>query len=153
MMDLMARLFTIAEAEELLPAIERRVHELQSVRQDLESAESTFVRHRQRLFEAGGSFVNLNRAFAIRDQRKFAVDRLKRAIEVLHQFGCRLKDLDLGLIEFPTLYRGTEVLLCWRPGDGRIRYWYGAEESFERRREIDEEFRAHHCGDDSDTEA
>jgi len=142
----MARWFTIAEAEQLLPYVEVRLREAQAVRHELQAAEGNFQHHQRLVALSGGSLVNLNRVFALRDQRKFALERLKGVIERLHQIGCRLRDLDLGLIEFPTVYRDAEVLLCWRPEDGGIRYWYGPEDSYKGRREIDEEFRAHHRG-------
>jgi hypothetical protein len=57
-----------------------------------------------------------------------------------------VKDLDIGLIDFPTLFRGREVYLCWRMGETGIRYWHG-EEGFRGRKEIDRDFLDNHSAD------
>jgi len=45
-----------------------------------------------------------------------------------------IKDLDVGLIDFPTLFRGKEVYLCWRMGESGIRHWHGVDEGFAGRK-------------------
>jgi hypothetical protein len=55
-----------------------------------------------------------------------------------------VKDLDIGLVDFPTVFRGVEVCLCWKLGEPRIGYWHGAEEGFRGRKPIDQDFLAHH---------
>ena len=44
---------------------------------------------------------------------------LKQAIDKVQEFGCLVKDLDIGLIDFPTLFQGEEVYLCWKTGRER----------------------------------
>ena len=61
--------------------------------------------------------------------------------------GVEVKDLEVGLIDFPTLFRGEEVLLCWRFGEERIEQWHGLTEGFRGKRPIDEEFLAGRCGE------
>jgi len=142
----MARYFTLAEAEELLPAIERYIRQAQSMREDFERADSVVRKFNRNVAMSGGSFVNLNRAHALRDQRESSLKRLQGIIESLTDSGCQLKDLDKGLIDFPTLYQGEEVLLCWKLGESGIRYWHGLEEGYQGRKEIDDHFRANHNG-------
>ena len=57
-------------------------------------------------------------------------------VDDLHELGVLVKDLDLGLVDFPTLRDGEEVLLCWRVGEDEIRYWHGLEEGFAGRKEL-----------------
>ena len=48
-----------------------------------------------------------------------------------------VKDLDRGLVDFPALRDGEEVLLCWQVGEGEVAYWHGLEEGFAGRKPLD----------------
>jgi len=72
---------------------------------------------------------------------------LRNAIESVQELGCVVKDLDIGLIDFPTLFRGEEVYLCWKLGEPVIAFWHGVDEGFRGRKAIDRDFRDNHCGD------
>ena len=62
---------------------------------------------------------------------------VKQAVEKVQEFGCLVKDLDIGLIDFPTLLKGEEVYLCWKLGEAGIRFWHGVQEGFRGRKPID----------------
>ena len=64
----------------------------------------------------------------------------------MNELGAQIKDLDIGLIDFPTMYRGREVLLCWKLGEERIAFWHGTDEGFKGRKAINDEFREQHRG-------
>jgi len=51
-----------------------------------------------------------------RARRDTAGARLKETVEQIQEHGCQVKDLDTGLLDFPSLYRGEVVLLCWKLG-------------------------------------
>lgn len=93
---------------------------------------------------AGGSIVNQEAVLAIRQRRDDCASRLKARIEAIQETGCLVKDLDIGLLDFPTLYKGRTVCLCWRLGERRIDWWHGAEEGFVGRKPIDAVFLAEH---------
>ena len=57
-------------------------------------------------------------------------------VEGIHELGGQVKDVEQGLVDFPALRSGEEVLLCWRLGEDEIRYWHGVEEGFAGRREL-----------------
>ena len=59
-------------------------------------------------------------------------------LEIAH-FGVDVKDPDQGLIDFPAMRRGHEVLLCWKLGEGdRISYWHTIESGFAGRKLIED---------------
>ncbi len=60
-----------------------------------------------------------------------------RMIERIESFGCIVKDIDLGLIDFPSQRDGAPVYLCWKAGEAEVMYWHGADEGFADRRPID----------------
>ncbi len=140
----MQRYFTLAEAEALIPQLTNSLRQAQDAQNDAKGAEEQILQQKYKVAMSGGSVVNINRSFALRDQRQHALERLKSIAENLILLGCQLKDLEKGLIDFPTFYEGNEVLLCWRLGEESIDYWHSTEEGFAGRKEIDDHFRAHH---------
>ena len=48
-----------------------------------------------------------------------------------------MRDVDTGLLDFPSLREGETVLLCWQPGEPAVAWWHGVEDGFAGRRPID----------------
>ena len=61
-------------------------------------------------------------------------------MEQIEESGCVVKDLDIGLIDFPAMLGEQQVFLCWKLGEPRIEYWHGVHEGFAGRKPIDDEF-------------
>src|SRR5262245_63325748 len=62
-----------------------------------------------------------------------------RCVNAIHMRGAIVKDLDEGLVDFPALREGEEILLCWRLGEDDVAYWHGLEEGFAGRKRLDPE--------------
>src|SRR5258707_1922069 len=120
----MTRYFTLHQAERLLPDVERVIREAIGLKAEYQKAETELRWEMQRVTMLGG--VDMNRgAFAeLRTRRETSVERLKETIEAVHEIGCLVKDLDIGLIDFPTLFHGEEVYLCWKLGETGIAFWH-----------------------------
>ena len=58
-------------------------------------------------------------------------------VDKLEELGVVLKDLDLGLLDFPSQRAGEEVLLCWQVGEDAVTTWHGLEEGYAGRKPID----------------
>ncbi len=144
---LMARYFSLEQAERVLPKVEAAVRTAISLKAEYQQAEESLRDLSRRVMMSGGMAVNRESALLLRRTRDNSAERLKEAMEEITQYGCQVKDLDIGLLDFPTLYRGREVLLCWRLGERRIEYWHGLEEGFRGRKPIDEDFLTNHRGD------
>ena len=61
-----------------------------------------------------------------------------RCVNEIHGLGAQVKDADEGLIDFPALRGGEEILLCWRLGEDEIAFWHDLEQGFAGRRPLDE---------------
>ena len=72
----------------------------------------------------GGVSVDRDRALGSRSRRDAAAAQLRSAIEQVQEIGCLIKDLDIGLIDFPTTYHGNEVYLCWKLGEDKVDHWH-----------------------------
>jgi hypothetical protein len=143
----MPRYFTLAEAERMLPEVERLLRDALFQKTEYQAAEEEFNRTTQRIRMAGGSRVSPGPFLALRARRDTSAAALKDSFERLEEMGVLIKDLDIGLIDFLTRYHGREVCLCWKLGEDRIRFWHGMEEGFRGRKEIDQEFLDNHRGD------
>ena len=143
----MARRFTLAEAQSLIPEVSRRLRDAVSLKGAYQEAEQAIETWTQRITMMGGVMVDRNQAIDARKLRDTSAASLRSAIEQVQAIGCVVKDLDIGLIDFPTEFRGEEVYLCWKLGEAEIEFWHGVEEGFSGRKAIDQDFRDHHRGD------
>ncbi len=64
---------------------------------------------------------------------KHEIGRLIYRIESL---GCVVKDIDLGLVDFPAMLHDEPVYLCWKLGESSVAYWHGMDEGFSARKAL-----------------
>lgn len=143
----MSKHFTLAQAQRLIPQVDRLLRDAVSVKQDYERAEAEIQALTDRVMMSGGMSIDREVALGSRNRRDTALGKLRVAIEEVQETGCIVKDLDMGLIDFPTLFRGVEVYLCWKLGETDIEFWHGVDEGFRGRKAIDQDFLDHHEGD------
>ena len=143
----MPRYFTLDEARALLPVVGRNIREAVQGKERYQAAETWLQELSQRILMQGGMTVDTEVAEAWKTQRDTNAQALKHSMEKLEEAGVVVKDLDIGLIDFPTLYRGEEVYLCWRMDEEDIEHWHGVHEGFAGRKEIDKGFVENHRGD------
>jgi hypothetical protein len=146
----MPRRFTLAEAQSLIPRVEPLLRQAIRLKGEYEEAAGEQRRFQEHLMMAGGVVVDRERAVDLRQRSEGAATRLKAVLDEVQQIGCVVKDLDIGLIDFMTSYRGEEVCLCWKLGEEDIAFWHGATEGFRGRKLIDQDFLDHHEGDPAD---
>jgi hypothetical protein len=145
----MSKRFTLAEAQRLIPRVDGLLRDAVAAKSEYDAAEAAIQSFTERVMMMGGMCVDRGIALDARTRRDAAARRLRGAIQQVQEIGCIVKDLDTGLIDFPTLFRGVEVYLCWKLGEPEIKFWHGVEEGFGGRKAIDQDFRDHHKGDRS----
>ena len=143
----MPRYFTLAEAERILPKVEERIREALFIKSEHQQADEEIRATTKRIFLSGGASVDRNHIAGLKTTRDSSATRLQEVCERIQELGCLVKDLDIGLLDFPTLYQGREVYLCWRLGEDRIEFWHDIEDGFRGRQPIDDEFLASHSGE------
>src|SRR5262249_8641228 len=94
----------------------------------------------RRIRASGGARVSQSEFLATRARRDTSAAALKEALERIEAIGALVKDLDVGLIDFLTMYRGREVCICWKLGEEGIAFWHGVDEGFRGRKPIDNDF-------------
>ncbi len=143
----MPRYFTLQQAQDAVERLRGVMEEAVTARARLAEAEGELRESVQRAQVLGGVRLDPNRMALLGKARQVAGERLQACLEAIEESGAQLKDLDTGLLDFPTLYRGAEVLLCWRLGEAGIGHWHGLEEGFRGRKTIDRDFLDHHEGE------
>jgi hypothetical protein len=143
----MSKRFTLAQAQSLIPAVDPLLRKAIESKKRYKDADRAFDAFGHRILMTGGVLVDRNQALAVKNRRDSAAQQLQDLINEVQEYGCVIKDLDIGLLDFPTLFRGREVYLCWKLGEPAIAYWHGVDEGFAGRKKIDQDFREHHRGD------
>jgi len=118
------KLFTLEEANALLPAVREILRRIQKSRRRLSA-----YRHQAKLAaegaEQGGGGMECGVLYAT------ILTNFTEEIAELDAIGVQLKDFDRGLVDFPSLREGRVVLLCWQLGEGdQLEWWHDMDAGF-----------------------
>jgi len=132
------RTFTLEEAQTLLPVLESLLRTAIEGKKLVETVDAEFQDVAHRVFLAGGMHLNIVELARRKAEREKATQRLKDAMGEIDAMGVQVKDLDIGLLDFPCEVEGRIVLLCWQLGEKGIAHWHTPSEGFAGRKPIDE---------------
>jgi hypothetical protein len=131
------RYFTLEEANAALEELRPIAEEMVAKRRELVEAQGRRAALGAQVVTNGGDLTPSDFADAD-DELENAASELARCVERIQAAGVLVKDLDQGLLDFPALRSGEEILLCWRVGEGQIEFWHGLEEGFAGRKPVDD---------------
>ena len=119
---------TVEEAHQFVPMLEKDMLELKSLRSKLEALG----------VEMSALFENVHFNGGHRKTPEFLrlSSQFRGAIERINSYGCVIKNIDPGLVDFPHLRDGREVYLCWQFGEDEIRYWHDIDAGFAGRQPL-----------------
>jgi len=131
-----ARLFTLDEANALLPRISDLIELIQAKASQLGElhAQLEDFRERKRAGDHSEGEAKIVQQ-VLGEANRISAD-LKAAMEDLLSLGCELKDVRMGLVDFPALRDERTVYLCWRQGEDEIRYWHELNTGFSGRQPL-----------------
>jgi len=132
------RTFTLDEAQMLLPTLESLLRVSIDGKKLIESVDAEFQELAHRVFLQGGLSVNVIHMARRKAEREKTIQRVKDALAEIDATGVQVKDLEIGLLDFPCEVDGRIVLLCWKLGETGITHWHGVSEGFAGRKPIDE---------------
>jgi hypothetical protein len=132
------RLFSLDEAHKLLPILEGLLRTAIDGKKQIEEVDKEFQELVHRVFLAGGMFLPIVRLARRKAEREKTAQRVKDAVSEINATGVQVKDLDIGLLDFPCKVDGQTILLCWKLGENKISHWHGLEEGYAGRKPIDE---------------
>ena len=131
------RTFTLREAQSMLPVLESLLRRSIEAKSQIEETDQELAAVGERIFLSGGMLVDVAACAARKAQRDKAIQTAKDTLSEINAIGVQVKDLDIGLLDFPCLVDGEIVLLCWKMGEPTISHWHGTEEGYAGRKPID----------------
>jgi hypothetical protein len=134
----MSRTFTVTEAEALLPVLESLLRSAIQAKALIEEVDAEQQALSNRIFVNGGTLVDIVSVARRKAEREKALQRAKDAVAEIDATGVQVKDLDIGLLDFPCVVGEDVILLCWKLGEKKITHWHGMEEGFAGRKPIDD---------------
>jgi hypothetical protein len=129
------RYFTPSEANELLVEVRPLAESLVQHRQGMRVAAERRARLTARIAGNGGD-LDPQEPGELDEQFQRESHAVTQAAERLERLGVLVKDLDSGLVDFPALHEGEEVLLCWPVGEDEVAHWHGVDEGFAGRKPL-----------------
>ena len=130
------RHFTIAEANAMIPTLEKFVRRLQAL---LDQARARY-REMEMIKAVGyredGTLIMAVDYRQAKEEFERAIAEANEIVEQINSSGCQLKSIELGLVDFPARIHGQEVWLCWKLGEPAVRFYHGLEDGYAGRRPI-----------------
>lgn len=120
-----------------MPMIEEFLKVAQEHKQAVDAAQVELSKAASRIMVLGGSYPPYSDLVKKKAERDQASERIVETIAKIQEAGCLVKDIDEGLIDFPSIIEGQEAFLCWKQGEARIEYWHGLEDGFAGRKRLD----------------
>ena len=130
------RYFDKDEAEELLPMIASVLTDVRQRKQKVDRLDHELAQAAAKIMVLGGWMPPYRELAEKRALREQTAAKIQEAVDKIQETGCVVKDLDEGLVDFPSVREGREVYLCWKLGEERIGYWHGLEEGFAGRKPL-----------------
>lgn len=126
------RLFTVGEANGLLPTVRRLMERIEENIKRLRNQSKTIIRDEQ-LDPDAMDFMD-----RLQENNEIAriVAEVKGWVEEIQSYGCICKGVEQGLVDFPCLLGAEVVFLCWQLGEPTVSYWHRIEDGFAGRRPL-----------------
>lgn len=114
---------TIDDAERLLPRVRPLLESARKLKREIETIAARY-NYEEALLEVE------------RPRIESLARRLNDKIEKLEEYGCYVRDLDIGVVDFLTKFEGRDVFLSWRLGEQRVAHWHELHEGYGQRQPV-----------------
>jgi len=122
--------FTVGEANQTLPRLVRLMHALQHKLQWMSS-------HQPNGGQAAVEHNIVNEGPV--DPHYFrSLVTVRRIVKDVESMGVQIKDARNGLVDFPSRLYGRDILLCWKLGESKVRFWHDPDSGYSGRQPLPE---------------
>lgn len=125
----MPRYFNLPQANETVITLRPLLDEIQQIRSKILSTQPDVWTAIEKSVGNGG---NRTLSHLVQD-----FERLDALVHAILETGALIKDINIGLLDFPALRDGREVYLCWQYGEGEIAFWHEVDAGFAGRQPIE----------------
>ena len=127
--------FTLCEANQKIPWLKTQLETIASLTKEIERLRLELNTDLIKASSNGHGATDLV-SKGSRKKIDAMVDRLRKLAEEINDSGIILRDLERGLVDFPTLWEGREVYLCWILGESDIQFWHEIDTGFSGRQPL-----------------
>lgn len=128
--------FQPADVDRLIPRLAHAIERARTARVEVGTLTVRLDAERQRIGLAGGGIIDRVAWKADSQRLERATAGVREALDAIAAMGGVVKDLDLGLVDFPHQRHGRRVNLCWKYGETRVTHWHGLDEGYANRRPL-----------------
>jgi hypothetical protein len=125
-----SRRYTIEEANALIPQVRAVILQLAVEQRRLDEAHAAVLRH----LEGNGDPRSTSEAERLEQRATEIADGMRTLLGILEEMGVQLRDVGMGLVDFPAERDGEAVWLCWRLADPAVAFWHGTDEGYASRK-------------------
>lgn len=125
--------FTVEEARALVPQVRELLETMRAEKEELDEKSHTLHELAPAMNGNGHGIASAN----MEQHMKRLIDAIQDKIEQITRLGIELKDIDRGLVDFPSLRDGRVVYLCWLVSEPTVSYWHEIETGFLGRQPLD----------------
>ena len=130
------KIFTVEEANELLPRLRQILDDLRSARERLLDAQSKLAERFHGGARTNGHVVPGGEVDRLNASSAEAQADIGKAVNAIAELGCELKDPERGMVDFRTLHDGRIVYLCWLAHEPTIRWWHELDGGYRGRQPL-----------------
>lgn len=124
------RTFTVSEANHLIPQLHTRFTSIQQAKAILLQTKQEIQKASAQAQYGGGSSVG--------HLYISGLQQVSANLQAIHELGVLVKDVDIGLCDFPHLRDGRVVYLCWKLGEDEVRWWHETTTGYKDRCPLEE---------------
>jgi hypothetical protein len=130
----MARYFTLAEANSLLPRLRQWLTRMQAKKRRLDQVQEKLVE--LAIKAAGNGRLVEKELNAVEQEAERLAREVDKWVERISALGCEVKDVERGLVDFLARREGREVYLCWQLGEEEVAFWHELQGGFASRQPL-----------------
>lgn len=124
----MTKYFSPEEANLVLPQVRLLVAQIMQAREAIIDAQPELWPVLEKSIGNGGS----KKAGEVLAE----FQRVEQGVQALYAIGCVLKDMSIGLVDFPAQRDGREVLLCWKYDESEVMFWHDLQSGYQGRKRL-----------------
>ncbi|MAF37460.1 MAG: hypothetical protein CL696_01010 [Chloroflexi bacterium] len=121
--------FTLDEANALVPWLAETFRKLELVRQE-------YVTLQERISDLAKRSGSDDETAQLAASAELLARQIEEAVEDILDRGIIVRDVAIGLVDFPSQREGREVYLCWIGGEERIDFWHETNRGFSHRERL-----------------
>ena len=129
------RLFTLEEANELVPWLEATFQRLVPAQEELTALQSRLL-VLQRQHRSNGASSSQSEVTQVQEEQDRLGQRFEESIREITNQGILVRDVARGLVDFPSIREGREMYLCWIGGEEQIEFWHETDRGFAHRQPL-----------------